>query len=114
MPSLEKIKSLLVNHQNRLIISVVFALIAFIGFGLGFLAANWSKKEPINISQVDLSDLFLEKTGDFKFIASKNGENYYPKDCALADKLKTENIIEFISKEEAENFGFKQSLKCQY
>lgn len=114
MELFEKVKFFFNINQSRIIISTAFVLIGFIGFSLGFLAAKWSKKEPITVNQVDLPSLFLEKTDNFKFVASKDGENYYPKNCALADKLKPENVLEFITKEEAENFGFKQSLKCQY
>lgn len=114
MQLMEKVKYFFNANQSRVIISVAFILIGIIGFGLGFLSAKWSVKIPITVSHVDLQDLFFKKPGDFKFVASKTGENYYPKNCSLADKLKPENIIEFITKEEAESFGFKQSLKCRY
>lgn len=114
MLTLEKIKQFVNDNQNRLIISAVFILIAIIGFSLGFIAGRLSFQEPITVNQADISQLFFNDDRSKNFVASRNGEYYYPKNCSPAVNLKPENRLEFLSKEEAEDFGFKQSSRCDY
>lgn len=47
------------------------------------------------------------------YVASKNGTKYYLPTCATANRIKDENKIWFISKEEAEAAGYGPSSTCK-
>jgi hypothetical protein len=47
------------------------------------------------------------------YVASKNGSKYYLPTCASANRIKEENKIWFISKEEAEAAGYTPSSTCK-
>lgn len=109
----KKIKEYLNQNQNRLIIIIAFTLIGFIGFGLGVIFDRLSYQKPIKIEYSDISDLFKEKSVESKkFIASKQGKFYYPENCPASSILKPENIIEFLSSQQAEDFGYEKSKEC--
>lgn len=48
-----------------------------------------------------------------QFVASKNGQKYYPLDCASANRIKEENKIYYESAMEAEADGKELSSQCQ-
>ncbi len=48
-----------------------------------------------------------------QFVASKNGQKYYPPDCASANRIKEENRVYYTSATEAEADGKELSSQCQ-
>ncbi|MBI3458849.1 hypothetical protein HY061_01135 [Candidatus Azambacteria bacterium] len=115
MNILEKVKQFFVDNQSRLIIIASFILITSIAYSLGFIAGRLSFGQAITVNQVDVSKLFIKNDNQAKpFMASKDGDYYYPRNCSSASVLKEENLLEFSTKKEAEDFGYKQSEKCQY
>ena len=48
-----------------------------------------------------------------QFIASKNGQKYYPPGCASANRIKEENRVYYTSATEAEADGKELSSQCQ-
>ena len=47
-----------------------------------------------------------------RYYASKNSTTYHTKDCSNAKRIKTENLIIFETKEDAENNGYRYCTKC--
>ncbi len=48
-----------------------------------------------------------------QFVASKNGQKYYPFDCASANRIKEENKVYYQTAAEAEADGKELSSQCQ-
>ena len=48
------------------------------------------------------------------FVASKNGERYFPVTCGSAKTIKPENAIYFATQAEAEAAGKTKSVQCDY
>jgi len=110
----EKVKYFITDNHSRLIIIISFILVVVIAYSLGFIAGRLSFNQPITVNQVDVSKLFINDTQLKPFIASKDGGYYYPRNCPSISILKQENLVEFLSTKEAEDFGYKQSGKCEY
>lgn len=108
-------------------IYAVLALVFLIGLGIGLLISR-SEPSPIIIDknvkiglpeQTNLSNSGENPTinkNNHKilgnFLASINGNTYYPKNCAAANRIKEENRIWFNTKEEAEAQGYKPAQNC--
>ncbi|MBI2446825.1 MAG: hypothetical protein HYV51_03370 [Parcubacteria group bacterium] len=117
------------EYQSTVFATLILVLIFFLGLGLGLLIRP-NKPTPIIIDRnvkVGLpnrsnlaggqkeSSLNSVKSFNFvggSFVASINGKNYYPKDCASAKRIKEENIIWFSSAEEAEISGYVLAKNC--
>lgn len=56
----------------------------------------------------------VKETNSGKYVASKNGEKYYPLDCGSANRIKPENKVFFDSTAEAERAGYTESQQCEY
>lgn len=48
-----------------------------------------------------------------RFIASVNGEKYYPIGCKAANRISKENIMWFASEKEARDMGYMPSSQCE-
>lgn len=53
-------------------------------------------------------------SGEGAFVASKNGEKYFPVGCGSAKTIKPENAMYFATAAEAEAAGKTQSVQCKY
>lgn len=51
--------------------------------------------------------------GQARFMASVNGEKYYPVGCKAAHSIKEENRIWFSSEKEAREMGYTPSSQCK-
>jgi predicted PurR-regulated permease PerM len=131
----EKIKSLYDNLKVALFFFLLVLIVGLISFYLGRLSTqeasespNLGKKVTQNsnnlkaqsfIKETDtqtnnttLKNTVNKTTG--KYIASKNGKIYYPKDCKGSQRIKDSNRVFFETKEEAEYKGYKQTASCIY
>src|SRR3989344_1841885 len=111
------------EYQNIIFSSLILLMIFFIGLGLGLLIRP-IKPTPIIIDKnvkIGLPERQMEisessgKSFNFagsSFVASINGKNYYPKDCASAKRIKEENMIWFSSAKEAEVSGYTLAKNC--
>ena len=110
----EKVKYFITDNHSRLIIIISFILVVVIAYSLGFIAGRLSFNQVITVNQVDVSKLFTNDTQIKPFIGSKDGNSYYPRNCSATSVLKQENLVEFLTQKEAEDFGYKPSKKCEY
>lgn len=112
------------SKYTNLIVAFILALVFSVGLGLGLLIRP-NKPTPIiidknvkiglpkNIPIGENRELNLVEIAALgNFIASINGKNYYPKDCASAKRIKEENMIWFTSAEEAEADGYAPAKNC--
>ena len=112
----------IIQKSTKYAIYVILVLGFLIGLGIGLLINN---NEPSQIiidknakiglpaqsdGQVTDTSNNYKILGDF--LASINGEAYYPKDCAAANRIKEENRIWFNTKEEAEIQGYRPAQNC--
>ncbi len=63
---------------------------------------------PLQTSKITSST-----SSDWKFAASKTGKVYYPNGCAGVNRIKSENRIYFMSREQAEINGLTLSKACK-
>ncbi len=120
------------EYQDIIFAALILVLIFFIGLGIGLLIRPdkptqiiIDKNVKIGLSAEQAPQRYSAGQAEFSensskslnfiggnFIASINGKNYYPKDCASAKRIKEENIIWFNSSEEAENQGYAPAKNC--
>lgn len=112
------------SKYTNLVAAFILVLVFSVGLGLGLLIRP-DKPAPIIIDKnvkIGLpKNIPIGKNGGLNaveiaalgnFIASINGKNYYPKDCASAKRIKEENMIWFTSAEEAEADGYAPAKNC--
>ncbi|KKQ92964.1 MAG: hypothetical protein UT16_C0001G0030 [Candidatus Azambacteria bacterium GW2011_GWA2_39_10] len=111
------------EYQSIIFAALILLMIFFIGLGLGLLIRP-IKPTPIIVDKnvkIGLPERQAEFSEDYgksfnfangNFVASINGKNYYPKDCASAKRIKEENMIWFNSAEEAEADGYALAKNC--
>ncbi|HEY4495298.1 MAG TPA: hypothetical protein VJC01_02520 [Candidatus Paceibacterota bacterium] len=111
------------EYQSIIFASLILVSVFFVGLGLGLLIRP-IKPMPIIIDKnvkIGLPERQAEfsensyKSFNFtggNFVASINGKNYYPKDCASAKRIKEENMIWFSNAEEAEADGYALAKNC--
>ncbi len=121
---LEKIKALWADWQRDILVGLAVGLVALASFGLGRLTAP-RPKPPVTLHEVDLKRYFVRENAPGgadataakpepagAFLASKNGQRYYPKNCAAANRIKPENRIWFATIIEAEKAGYTKAANC--
>ena len=102
------IKDWLKKINWREILTIVIVLtIGILGFGLG----RMSKVEEIRVKEGSNKVAVAEEQKN-NFVASKNGNKYYPPDCKSVARIKIENRIWFASRAEAEKAGYTLAAKC--
>lgn len=113
------------DYKSRIVTGLALALGFLIGLGAGLLFKS-NQVSPIIIDKnikVGLSapanyeankDSSASKKSAMSgnFVASINGKAYYPANCEAAKRIKEENRIWFVSKEEAEADGYKPAQNC--
>jgi len=103
----EKIKSWLEGYFWGI---AVFLLVV-LGVGVWRLGAAQKVKFEPQIEQ-NAFPIHLEGQQEGDFVASKNGEVYYPKLCKSASRINPENRLFFASAIEAEGAGYRRSAQC--
>lgn len=125
----EKAKLFWEQNEREIILAIGVSLAVFIAFGAGILVGNNKPKESPAIEEPAVAEeisslrenlkIFNESAPEItkpreNFVASKNGEYYYPLDCAAAGRIKDANKIFFPSKEAAEQKSYKPSGYCKF
>lgn len=111
----EKIKTWWEAHQNDFFLLVLIVLLSAIFFGAGRLwLAGFYEVEPrkIVIEKNAFQARPKQGLGQARFMASINGEKYYPVGCKAANRINKENIIWFASEKEARDMGYTPSAQC--
>ncbi len=104
----EKIKGL--GGAYFLSFIVFLTVVAGVGVWRIFMARQ-AKFEPILAPNA--FDVRFDRQSGGSFIASKNGEVYYPKACASVGRIRPENRLFFASALEAEGAGFRRGTQCK-
>ena len=103
----------------RSFVPLCLIFVALISFGFGRLSSR-AIPEPVQIlfpeEQVATVTLVTPPSYQQKgsFVASKNGEKYYPLSCAGVNRIKEENKIYFTTQEEAESAGYSKAANCSF
>ena len=118
--SIEKLREW--GSANRQVLAAgAFLAIGFMaGLGAGLLSGSGGPA-PIIIDK-NVKTMVLrpsdgrsetESAALGNFVASINGQAYYPKDCAAAQRIKEENRIWFETAPEAEAEGYRPAQNCK-
>lgn len=111
----EKIKVWWEAHEQELFLMGMLVLISSIIFGTGRLWLSHSyeiRSREIEIEENAFSMSPPRAETDARFVASVNGEKYYPAGCKAANRIKEENRIWFTSENEAREIGYTPSAQC--
>ena len=130
---LEKVKGWLAENRKDLLTAAFIFLMGLGSFGLGRLSVIWPEKEPITITDGDLTQNTDGGTASApapagagtaaisnapvvsakgKYVASKSGAYYHFPWCSGALRIKDANKIWFQTKQEAEVRGLKPAANC--
>ncbi|MDO8529775.1 MAG: hypothetical protein Q7S18_03855 [bacterium] len=137
-----KIKRLWLKYEQKIILTLAFALVAVLAFEAGILKGEKWQKPPLiiekpvecantpenlqdsqktqNLTPQDNSNKIGEEvpknsaTGvkSCPFVGSKNSNKYYPPTCSFAKRIKPENIVCFKDEKDAESRGYIKSTAC--
>ncbi|MFH1048074.1 MAG: hypothetical protein V1732_00230 [Patescibacteria group bacterium] len=111
------------QKSNKYLPYAIFLVVFLIGLGIGLLINNSEPSQiiidkNIKIGLPNSNNGQVVDTNNYKilgnFLASINGEAYYPKDCAAANRIKEENRIWFNTKKEAESQGYRPAQNCAW
>ncbi len=108
-------------NKQILTIGAFLALGFLAGLGVGLLSGS---NEPSSIvidknvkismpRETEDSGVNLVDRTAGNFVASINGQAYYPKGCTAANRINEENKIWFDSAAEAESQGYKPAQNCR-
>jgi hypothetical protein len=79
-----------------------------------FLEESINENETEKVGSKTTTEELIELSDQgSQFVASKNGEKYYPVDCASANRIKEENKVYYETATEAEADGKELSSQCQ-
>ena len=111
----EKCKLLWEAHEHDIfLIAVVFLLSIFL-LGAIRLTLVWraaGRAAEIRVEKNAFPVRPKQGLGQTRFMASINGEKYYPTGCKAANRIKEENRIWFASEKEAREMGYTPSAQC--
>ncbi len=112
-----------IEYRDELVMILIIILSLSSGFGLGRLSKIIDSRPPVSIeffnssisetanllsSTKNKEDVFLEEY----FVASKKGSKYYFPWCSGARNIKSDNLIKFMTREEAESAGYGKAVNC--
>ena len=112
---LSKISEIVKKRTNRLVFTIGAILIIVLALGIGLnIGAKVFSRPPITINSelLPTSSFPTADNSQSGYVASINGQYYYPVDCSSANRIKEENKMFFNTKEEAESQGYKPSTSC--
>jgi hypothetical protein len=121
---IDKIKGKTSIDKIAILYPIIIIGVAFSSFGLGRLSVdsnnNFDNKKSIVIEENNnIENKEIEESNNNenvsikKYVASKNGKMYYSIGCSGAKRIKKENEVWFISKEDAEKSGYELSSTCK-
>lgn len=113
---MERIKKILKDNRDDLLIAVGVALFAFTAFGFGRATAPAAVKAPLVVEELPIlqAKLLAPQVEAGEYVASKNGSRYYPTDCNSANRIKEENRIFFGTEQEALDGGYTRAKTCLF
>jgi len=123
----KRIKDFLGRIPNDALIMLALLLVATFSFGLGILAGKdmakgerqgiWIEQRPVEAATLGpgkvIEPIPEPIAGGGQYVASKNGEVYYLPWCGGVSRIKEENRVWFVSKEEAEKRGYRPAKNCK-
>ena len=111
------------THAIQIILILILILGFAIGLGIGILLNNNNQTSIIIDKNVKIG---LSAASNNKYtttvqsgsvsknyVASINGNSYYPVNCKVAGRIKEENKIWFTNSQEAEAQGYKPAQNCR-
>ncbi len=125
----EKIKGYIKANKKDLFYYLILVISCSFSFYLGFEARAGQKTASLVAINCPI-EAYLPQNGidnskeaigapvsinpsNGQYIASKNGNNYYPLGCKSASRIKPENVVSFNTEEEAINAGFVRTELCK-
>ncbi len=128
---MEMIADFLRSRKGRdLLLACAMCLLALISFGLGRLSVQGKQQVPVALVMPPLpatsSNQYAHNVSPSKampqnalppqsgaYVASKSGSVYHLPWCSGAKRIKEENKVWFMSKEEAERAGYRPASNCK-
>lgn len=111
----EKCKIWWEAHERDCFVVFIMILISAIMVGAGrlwFTESYEIQSHKIVIEENAFPTHSKQGLGQARFMASVNGEKYYPVGCKAANRIKEENRIWFSSEKEAREMGYTLSAQC--
>ena len=114
-------KGKLLVENNAIYASIVVIIVGMASFGLGRLSAPENRVESVAIenpypsSELVLGggESVLVSSEEGKFVASRSGTKYHFPWCSGAKRIKEENKLWFVTKEDAEAAGYEPAKNCK-
>ena len=106
----------------RIWIALMMLTVLFLGTVLGRLWAEEQNTSEIVVKNVPAKGTQETRTKDSesqesrakrKFVASRNGEKYYPLDCSAYERIHKENRVYFATQKRAKDSGRELSELCK-
>jgi hypothetical protein len=132
----EKLIEFWKKHETKAVLLAGFLLVAFISFQGGYLKGRELKDSPLVIEKPVLCQTSTETVSSDQskpamelntqanknvgavekqncaYVGSKNSNKYHLPTCRYAQNIKSENLVCFISKEDAEKRGYQPDSNC--
>lgn len=119
---LQKLKKLLIENEDKIILAIGFILVAFLSFGAGKLSETYRPQTPIifkNAPDCPMasiagetaagSDAVDTATTQGKIIGNKNSKIYHLPGSASYNKISEENRVYFNTEADAEKVGYRKT-----
>ncbi len=119
---LQKIKKLLVDKEDKIILAIGFVLVAFLSFGAGKLSETYRPQAPIifkNAPDCPALPVANDTTASSgvvdtaitqgKIIGNKNSKIYHTPGSASYNKISEENRVYFNTEADAEKAGYRKT-----
>ena len=127
-----EIKHWVKKSERELVTILIVVLVGTLGFGLGRWSGLTARRQPVRIEN-PTGDALIPATpvagadkvlvhpapispgliGAGDWVASRNGEKYYPLGCAGAKRIKPENLISFPTEAAAQAVGYTRTATCK-
>lgn len=112
-----------IEYREEVVMILIIILSLSSGFGLGRLSKIIDSRPPVSI---EFDNSGVSNTANISsqhkssknipveeyFVASKNGSKYYFPWCSGAKNIKSENLIKFKTRIEAESAGYGKAANC--
>lgn len=111
----EKCKLWWEAHESDVFVIAIIMFLSIIIFGAGRLwlfGSHEIRSREIVIEENAFSAP-SPSVAIKNFVASVNGEKYYPAGCKAANRINKENSIWFASEKEAREMGYTPSSQCK-
>jgi hypothetical protein len=120
---LEKLKSYL--DTDHIFYGILIFMVGIVSFWCGRLSFELQREEPVVANDINFAEpTALESVDEItpkpntpssvsgEVVASRSGTKYHLLNCPGAKTIKPENMISFVSVEEAEAAGYKRAQNC--